>query len=108
MGKGICVSCEQHKTIIARGCCYSCYNLHYPKALRKKYMPRGTNKAAKATRTTSVDVTGFPRKQMIPIWTTSDGREWGTEIEAVRHELSIEQEKTSKLRRIAARHSETE
>lgn len=42
---------------------------------------------------------GYPIKSMIYIYTTSDGREFGQEIDALRHELDICQQAIGRARR---------
>jgi hypothetical protein len=49
-------------------------------------------KVPKPTKTNTA-TTSYPIKEMVPMWTTSDGREWGSEVEALRCELDIERKK---------------
>lgn len=46
-----------------------------------------------------VATTGFPRYKLLPVWQCSNGREFGTEIEALREELDLERCKAKQHRR---------
>lgn len=80
-----CPGCNRVMAIVAKGLCSKCYNTLYPAAERRKYRTR----VAVAKERDS----GFPRKEMIPMWVTSDGKEWGMEIDALRHQLDLERNK---------------
>ena len=49
----------------------------------------------------TVITTGYPKRIPLIVWGCSDGREWGTEIEAYRHELDITRERLLKVQRRA-------
>ena len=81
--KAICEHCGRNMTITARGCCGTCYKILYP--------PHERRKMTSYKRTKNRPNNGeYPKKVMIPCYETSDGKEWGNEIDALRHQLDIE------------------
>lgn len=81
-----CACCGKEMAIVARGYCGACYARLVPKEERKKYkrsMDRPNNGE-------------FPKRVLMPIWETSDGTEFGNEIDALRHQLEIERNRGDK------------
>ena len=74
-----CKSCGRVLTIVARGMCGKCYT-----------QDRKTN-PAKARK--HAPVVYMPVKKVIAVWETTDGREWGNEVDALRHQLELNEER---------------
>jgi len=77
-----CIGCGTISTIVAKGCCWKCYDTLYPKSERRNNAPY--------TRKNRANNGEYPKKVMIPCYETSDHKEWGNEIDALRHQLEIE------------------
>ena len=87
--RGVCSVCSKPEvTLVAREMCWKCYKLLVPQSERKKKVRK--------PKPTSTDY--FPRKIMIPTWETSDGKEHGCEVTALKHQLDIERTKLLKAK----------
>jgi hypothetical protein len=76
-----CKHCNRIMTIVGRGFCGKYYSKLVPKEDRRPIRPYTRNKSNNGE---------YPKKVMIPCWETSDGKEWGNEVNALRHQLEIE------------------
>lgn len=73
--------------VIARGMCKKCYDKWY---LANKNNPDVEFKQmAKRTKKTPKDTRPFPIPHVVTIWECSDGREFSSEVDALRYELEL-------------------
>ena len=75
--RGTCKNCGRtNMSLPAQGLCGKCYDVLHPPHTRKSY--KRTQNAAL-----------LPVKKTITIWETSDGKEWGNETDALRHQIEL-------------------
>lgn len=87
---GQCSNCQRGPlTLPARGLCGACYDKLHPAGTRKKMTPY----KRKVNRPNNGE---FPKVIMIKAYQTSDDREFGNEIDALRHQLELERERVRK------------
>ena len=83
----LCKVCEDpNKYIIARGMCKKCYDKWY---VANKDNPEIKTQRSHKRKHSVKDTRPFPIPQVITVWECSDGREFGSETEACRHELEL-------------------
>lgn len=81
MARGTCKACEKTNiTLPAHGLCMACYDVLYPQGTRKK-LTRKKNHQNNGQ---------YPMVIHIKAYKTSDEREFGNEIDALRHQLELE------------------
>ena len=81
-------SCESGLPIVARGMCKICYDKWYRD---NKNNPDVTFRKIRSVKRKPKEKKphDFPRKHIVTVWETSDGREWSDEVEALRHEVEL-------------------
>ena len=81
-----CIHCGEVRTPVAKGCCWKCYAKLYPQSERRAC--KSQYQTIKLASTNPTD--NWPKAELITIYHTSDGKEHGSELEAVKWQLDIE------------------
>jgi len=83
-----CISCQtDERPVVARGMCKKCYDAWYKEHKNDPLVKFRRIKSGK--RVKEKPAHDYPRKHIITVWETSDGREWSQEVEALRHEVEL-------------------
>lgn len=87
--RGACAHCgTTDRSLPAHDMCGKCYDLNYPKETRRQQKPR-----------VSVLVEGtWPRAERITIHHTSDDKEHGSEVEALKWQLDVERARYARVK----------
>lgn len=86
MGPTQFCSCGIDKKVVARGMCKVCYDKWYAANKNNPEVQFKKNGIRKKKEKSSII---YPVPHVITIWQCSDGREFSTEVEALRYEIEL-------------------
>lgn len=83
--KGTCKECgRENLTLPAYGLCGTCYDKKHPPATRSKHIRANVAQL-------------LPVKKIIYIWETTDGTEFGNEVDALRHQIALNEKRKCRI-----------